>query len=86
MKKTDRVPEPPGFFDQPKHIDRIYYSLLVICAGLVLADLAYHKHGHFDFETLPGFHAGFGFLAYVGLVLAATQLRRLIKRREDYYD
>ena len=56
-------------------------------ASVVLADFgAYHKHGHFDFEELPGFNAAFGFLAYVGLVLSATQLRKLLKRDEDYYD
>lgn len=75
-----------GFFDQKKNIDRIYYGLLAVCVALTLADFTYHKHGHFDFEEIPAFHAGFGFLAYVGLVLTATQLRRLLKRKENYYD
>lgn len=76
----------PGFFERTSTINGIFYGLLVICAGLVLADFTYHKHAHYDFEDWPGFHAGFGFLAYVGLVLTATQLRKLLKRREDYYE
>lgn len=79
-------PQDPGVFDRPQTANRIYYVLLACCVGLVLADFTYHKHGHFSFEEIPGFHAGFGFLAYVGLVLTSTQLRKLLKRREDYYD
>lgn len=84
---------PPGrpdekayWLDNPKNVDRIFYALCTACAALVLADFAYHKHGHFDFEEMTGFHGLFGFGAYVGLVLSATQLRRVLKRDEDYYD
>lgn len=80
--------ETPGFFDKKRNVDLIFYALCAICAALVAVDLvhAYHKHAHFSFEEFPAFHAGFGFLAYVGLVVTATQLRRVLKRREDYYD
>ncbi|MDH5672496.1 MAG: hypothetical protein OEZ06_10130 [Myxococcales bacterium] len=81
------TPKPPhGVFDERKNIDRIFYALVGVCAAVVLADFAYEKHGHFDFENIPGAHAIFGFVAYVGLVLTATQLRKLLKRDEDYYD
>ena len=87
---TDQKPHanehPQGVLERPSTIKGIYYGLWVVCIGLVLSDFTYHKHGHYDFETWPGFHAGFGFLAYVGLVLSATQLRRVLKRREDYYE
>lgn len=80
--------EAPGFFDKKRNVDILFYLLCAVCAALVAVDLlhAYHKHAHFSFEEFPAFHAGFGFLAYVGLVVTATQLRRLLKRREDYYD
>ena len=35
---------------------------------------------------LFGFYAFFGFIACVALVLIAKQLRRVLLRREDYYD
>ena len=33
-----------------------------------------------------GFYAIFGFVACVGLVLAAKELRKFLKRDEDFYD
>ena len=70
----------------PTTVKRIVYAVYIICALLIVVDLFYHKHGHFTFEGWFGFYAFFGFLAYVFIVLSATQLRKLIKRDEDYYD
>lgn len=70
----------------PTVVKRIVYAVYIICAVLILVDLFYHKHGHFTFEGWFGFYALFGFIAYVFIVLSATQLRKLIKRDEDYYD
>lgn len=67
-------------------VKRIVYAVYIICAGLLLIDLFHHKHGHFVFEEWFGFYAIFGFLAYVFIVLSATQLRKILKRDEDYYD
>ena len=33
-----------------------------------------------------GFYAGYGFVACVLLVLIAKEMRKLLMRREDYYD
>jgi hypothetical protein len=49
-------------------------------------DFFYHKHGHFAFEETFGFFPAFGFLAFVALSLCAKLLRKVVKRREDYYD
>ena len=48
-------------------------------------------NGHDDPDVIPGFHtpgfhAAYGFISCVLLVLAATQMRRFVKRDEDYYD
>ena len=40
----------------------------------------------FAVEGWFGFHGLFGFVACVALVLAATALRRILKRPADYYD
>ncbi|MCA1799621.1 MAG: hypothetical protein LC632_09270 [Xanthomonadaceae bacterium] len=66
--------------------DRIYRVLLVLCVLSVIADLFYEKHAYFWWENLIGFHAMYGFVACVALVLVAKQLRKLLMRPEDYYD
>jgi hypothetical protein len=53
---------------------------------LVAFDFFSEKHGHYSWESFPGFYALFGFVSCVVLVLAAKQLRRILKRDEDYYD
>jgi len=78
--------EPKRWLDERRNVDRVFHLLVGVCAALVAADLLYAKHGHFAFEDFVGFHAGFGFVAYVSLILTAKGLRRLTKRREDYYD
>jgi hypothetical protein len=77
--------EKPRWLDRKENVDKVFYALCAVCAAVVLADLGYHKHGHFGFENIIGFHAGFGFVAYVSLVTLAKGLRRLVKRPEDYY-
>lgn len=74
------------WLDEPRNVNKLVYGLYFICALLFAADFFYHKHGHFDFEQWLGFYGWFGFLSYVGLIYVAKGLRRLVKRREDYYD
>lgn len=72
--------------EDPRTRDRIFYALVIACVLTVLADLFYDKHGYFEFEHWFGFAAAFGFFACVALILLAKQLRKLVKRDEDYYD
>ena len=65
---------------------RVFWAIAVICAGLVLADLFYPRHGHYAAESLVGAYGAYGFVSGVALVLAAVQLRKLVRRDEDYYD
>lgn len=74
------------WLDDPRNVTRICWALYAVCALLFLADGFYHKHPHFAVESWFGFYAIYGFVACVGLVLAAKVLRILLKRPEDYYD
>jgi purine-cytosine permease-like protein len=67
-------------------LTRIIYAVVIICAGLLLIDFFYHRHGHFVFEEWFGFYAFFGFLAYAFIALVSKQLGKILKRSEDYYD
>ena len=78
-------PNKKYWLDDPSNVDKIFYGLALICIGLFLTDLFYHKHAYFVFEDWFGFFAWYGFLCCVALVLLAKQMRKLVKRNEDYY-
>lgn len=75
-----------AWLDRPESATKIFWILCAVCALLFLADALYVKHPHFEIEYLFGFYAIFGFVFSVGLVLSAKELRRILKRGEDYYD
>ncbi len=79
-------PEPTRVLDTARNVDRIYYVLLAVCLLLIPADLLYQKHAHFAFEDWFGFYGLFGFGVFVFVVLVGGQLRKILMRREDYYD
>lgn len=78
--------EPPRWLDESRNVQRIVQILSGACALLVLADLAYHKHVHYDFEGWFGFYGFYGFVSCVVLVRAAVLMRRFLMRDEDYYE
>jgi membrane protein YdbS with pleckstrin-like domain len=73
-------------FDKPENVRRLLRLLYLACALLLAADLFVRRHVVHDWESLWGFYALYGFTACVLLVLLAKQLRKLLKRPEDYYD
>jgi predicted MFS family arabinose efflux permease len=74
------------WLDQPGNVRLLLRVLAGFGALLFVADFLYHKHIHFEAERVFGFYALFGFAAFVGIVLAGKQLRKLLMRPEDYYD
>jgi hypothetical protein len=74
------------WLDDMRNVDKLVYALYVVCAGLLLIDLFVPKHGPFAIEHWFGFYGIYGFVACVGLVLAARALRVIVMRPEDYYD
>ena len=78
--------EKPGFFDNPKRVQWIIRGLYVCCGILVLLDFLIHRHTVHAYERLPAFYAFYGFLGCVVLVLIAKEMRKVLMRKEDYYD
>ena len=76
----------PGIFYQPRTIRRILAILHLACAGLFLSDLIFHRHVVDPIEEIVGFYGLYGFIACVGLVLAAKEMRKMLLRDENYYD
>ena len=82
-----------GWFDSPTNVRKIIVALIVTCILLVIGSEVtasyhlWHKHTYFKVEeVIPAFYALFGFVAYCGIVWAATSLREFISREEEYYD
>jgi len=75
-----------GWFDRPRNVRLLIGALIAACVILLAAEFVVHKHGHFDFENFPGFHALFGFAAFTVAVYVGKLLRFLLGRDEDYYD
>ncbi len=74
------------WLDKPANVDKIYWGVILVSAMLFLADALYDKHPEFGIEKIFGFYGLYGFVACVGLVLAAKGLRLWLMRGEDYYD
>lgn len=75
-----------GWADKPANQRLIRRILFGACVLLVIADFVVHRHISTDIERVPAFYALYGFVALVGVVMAAKGLRRLVMRDEDYYD
>ena len=80
------VSENPGWAGRPATRRLIRRILYVSCALLVVADFVVSRHIYTAVERVPAFYALYGFVALVGVVLAAKGLRLLVKRDEEYYD
>lgn len=73
-------------FDKPRNVALLFRVFYSACVILLVLDFILHRYTAYRWEHLPGFYALFGFVACVTLVLIAKQLRKLLMRREDYYD
>lgn len=73
-------------FDNPRNVSRLLTGFYVICGILLLLDFVLHRHTVHSWENLPGFYALYGFVACVLLVLIAKEMRKVLMRKEDYYD
>ena len=73
-------------FDNPRNVSRFLLGFYIICGILFVADFVVHRHTVHPWEGLPGFYAIYGFVACVILVLIAKEMRKVLMRKEDYYD
>lgn len=78
--------EKPYWLEIPGNLKRLLRWFYIACAVLLAADLVFHRHLIHPWEGLLGFYGIFGFVACTILVLVAKEMRRLLMRREDYYN
>lgn len=87
MAVTEPSKEKRYWLDDKKNVNKVWYSLIIICVITVICDFFYHKHVEFAVEDIiPGMYGWYGFLGCVFLVLAAKGLRKLLMRSETYYE
>ena len=75
-----------NWFYRKKTIKKLIVFSLIILGLLIFIEFFITLHPHFDVERIFGFHAIFGFLFCVALIIFAKLLGFLIKRKDDYYD
>ena len=78
------MPNPRTGLDK-KYIARPY-TPVSNAAALGVVEWFVHRHATYPWEGWPGFYAIFGFVAFAGIVLLGKQLRRVIRRDDDYYN
>jgi hypothetical protein len=74
------------WLDSPANVAKVYKAVWVVCIGLLLVEPLVHMHPSFAIDESYGFYGWYGFVACVGLVLAAKVIRTLLMRDENYYD
>jgi hypothetical protein len=70
---------------RPQTIRLLWIVSTTLLVLLVLLDLAVAHHPHFGLDGWFGFHAAYGFIACVVLVLLSKALGLILKRPDDYY-
>ena len=71
---------------RPRTIAGLCACGLVLLVAIVLAELFVTLYAHFTFTGWFGFHAVFGLVSCVLMVLIARGFGRLARRRADYYE
>ncbi len=75
-----------NWFYKKSSIKKLWIGTYVVLALTVIAEIFIKLQPNFKIEALFGFHAWYGFLTCVAMVLFAKVLGFLIKRQDDYYD
>ncbi|MEN8170548.1 MAG: hypothetical protein ABFS08_10025 [Pseudomonadota bacterium] len=83
MSETDKEAH---IFDNHRNVERLLKGFYAVCIILVIADFIIHRHTTMAWEKIPAFYAVYGFVAYVLLVVLSNILRKLVMRKENYYD
>lgn len=73
-------------FDKPENVKRLLTGFYTICIVLIVTDFIIHRHITMEWENIPAFYAIYGFAACVVLVIIAKELRKVVMRKENYYD
>jgi hypothetical protein len=75
-----------SWLDEMRNVRLLWRGFLAVLALTVLAELVVALHPHFGVDSLFGFHALYGFLACLAMIVVAKALGAVLKRPDDYYE
>jgi len=78
--------EKKHLFDNPKNVSRAIYLLVAISVITAGFDLVFARHVEHPIENIFGFYPLFGFFSCAIVILGAKEMRKIVMRKEDYYD
>ncbi len=77
----------PGWADKPWFVRLFSWGLYLACALAAAAGFFWKKdHPHFEAEGFPVFFAIYGFIMFFLIVVVGQHLRKLVGRKENYYE
>jgi hypothetical protein len=74
------------WLDELRNVRLLWRVFLAVLALTVLAEFAVDLHPHFGVDSLFGFHAIYGFLACLVMIVVAKALGVLLRRPDHYYE
>ena len=60
--------------------------LIILSLILLVLEFVFHRHAEVEIEALVFFPALYAFVICIAIVLGGIVLRKLIMRKEDYYN
>ena len=74
------------WFDKKSNVDKLIIGILFSCILLFSIDLFYEKHSLIFVEDWYGFYCVYGFIICCVIVFGGKLLRKLLIRKETFYD
>jgi len=81
--------EKPGWADSKAFRRAVVGALALAAIAVAIAGFMpqfQKEHPHFEVEGAGAFFAAYGFIAFSFIVLAGQHLRKLVGRKETYYE
>ncbi len=77
--------------EDPVRLARIkrwaYVGLAVVALAEIVLPLVFGGHGHFSFESFPGWGSLYGLISCIAIIVVSKLIGKVwLMRREDYYD